>query len=243
MNPSAVLGFSGGVDSSYLLYAGLNCGADIKACFVKSAFQPEFEMMDAIRFAEDIGAEMAVIDKHILRDARVTLNTPDRCYHCKTSIIETLQLYASVMKIPLIIDGTNASDDETDRPGMKALAEKGVRSPLRECGITKDDVRRLSRGARLPTWNKPAYACLATRVATGITITEGLLRRIETAENALFEMGFSNFRVRAIDSGETAKLQFTKAQLEAAIYRRECIMDVIKPYFENVLLDLEGRHE
>jgi len=241
-NQSAVLGFSGGVDSSYLLYAGLNCGANIKACFVKSAFQPESELREAVHFAEYIGAEMAVIEKNILRDARVTTNPPDRCYYCKRSIIDTLHLYGSAVNIPLVIDGTNASDDPSGRPGMRALAEKSVRSPLRECGITKDDVRRLSRGAGLPTWDKPAYACLATRVSTGTEITGELLQRIENAENAMFRLGFCNFRVRAIDGGVTAKLQFPQALLYCAVDRREEIIDAIKPHFKTVVLDMEGRN-
>jgi len=266
-NPAAVLGFSGGVDSSYLLYAGLCCGATIKACFVKTAFQPEFELQDALLFTERLGAEIAIIDKNILRDARITLNTPDRCYHCKISIIETLRQYASLVNIPLIIDGTNASDDAADRPGMRALSEKGIRSPLLECGITKEDVRRLSRGAELPTWNKPAYSCLATRVSTGITITDELLQRVERAESALFKMGFRGFRVRVIAENcrgcvppsitnagdckgdrtmspmydEAVKLQFPLTQINGAIDKRESIVKAIKPYFERVLLDMEGR--
>jgi uncharacterized protein len=252
-NQKVVLGFSGGVDSSFLLYAGLTCGAEISACFVKSAFQPEFELQDALLLAEHIGAKAVVIDKNILNDARVTANNNDRCYYCKMSIIGTLRLYAAAVKAPLIIDGTTASDDVSDRPGMRALAENGVRSPLRECGLTKDDVRRLSRSAGLFTWNKPAYACLATRVSTGITITGELLQRIEKAEDALSRFGFRDFRVRVIAENcrgcrswppvyeEVAKLQFLADQMDYAADWREDIVKAVKPYFRRVLLDMEGR--
>lgn len=242
-NQTAVLGFSGGVDSSFLLYAGMLCGAKIKACFIKTAFQPEFELMSALRFAEQLDADFVVMDADILRDARVTQNPPDRCYHCKKSIISALRTYATAVKAPLVIDGTNASDDEAGRPGMRALCEMGVRSPLRECGITKDDVRRISKAAGLFTWNKPAYACLATRIPAGMEITGPLLQRVEKAEDALFEMGFSDFRVRVVDGGAAAKLQFPQAQIGAAFDNRENIVKLIKPYFESVLLDMEGRGE
>jgi uncharacterized protein len=242
-NQTAVLGFSGGVDSSFLLYAGMLCGAKIKACFIKTAFQPEFELVDALRVAECLGAEFAVMDKDVLRDAQVTNNPPDRCYYCKKSILSALRVYASAVNVPLIIDGTNASDDAADRPGMKALAEMGVRSPLRECGITKDDARRISKAAGLFTWNKPAYACLATRIPTGTEITGETLLRIEKAEDALFEMGFGGFRVRVIDGGRTAKLQFTPLQIEEAFDKRENIIRAVKPYFGTILLDMEERCE
>jgi uncharacterized protein len=143
--------------------------------------------------------------------------------------------------IPLIIDGTNASDDAADRPGMKALTELSVRSPLRECGITKDEVRRLSKEAGLFTWNKPAYACLATRIPSGRTITKTLLQRIEKAEDALFTLGFTDFRVRVL--GEMARLQFPQEQMDDVSNKRTSIVKAIKSYFTAVLLDLESRNE
>jgi len=239
-----VLGFSGGVDSSFLLYAGSICGAKIRACFVKTAFQPEFELMDALRLAEYVGAEIVVIEKDVLADVRVSTNPAGRCYYCKKSIFGALRTYAKAVGVPLIIDGTNASDDEAARPGMRALTEMGVRSPLRECGITKDDVRRISKAAGLFTWDKPAYACLATRIPSNMPITAGLLQRIEMAEDALFEMGFRDLRVRIIadnSGGAQAKLQFKQEQMFSAVYRREEILKAVKPYFETILMDMEGR--
>jgi uncharacterized protein len=197
-NKTCALGFSGGVDSSYLLYAGNKYGAKIKAYFVKTAFQPEFELQDAKRIAEYIGIEITIIEKNILENAEVVSNPSDRCYFCKRSIFGTLHSQVAADGIPLIIDGTNASDDVSDRPGMKALKELSVRSPLRECGMTKDEIRRLSKEAGLFTWDKPAYACLATRVPAGMTITKELLQKIEKSEDILFSFGFTDFRVRVI---------------------------------------------
>ena len=238
-NPRVAIGFSGGVDSSYLLFAGLRCGADVRAYYVNAAFQPRFEYEEAKRLAGLIGAKMTVLELDVLSNEVVTANQPDRCYHCKLAIFGALVKQAKADGYPLIIDGTNASDDADDRPGMKALEEIGVRSPLRECGLTKDDVRRLSKEAGLFTWDKPSYACLATRIPTGSTITGELLQRVEKAEDALFALGFSDFRVRVY--GEGARLQFPQNQMSAALDKSERIIKAIKPHFSTILLDMEGR--
>ena len=138
-----------------------------------------------------------------------------------------------------MLDGTNASDDAGDRPGMRALRELEVRSPLRECGVTKAQVRRMSEEAGLFTWDKPAYACLATRVPEGVPITREKLDRACRAETALAEMGFRDFRVRLL--GEGARIQVTEEQMPLAFQEREKINAALKPLFSMVLLDLEGR--
>ena len=246
-NNHAALGFSGGVDSSYVLYAGLHYGAKIKAYYVKTAFQPEFELMDAYRLAKQLGIEITVIEKNILDNEQVVSNPPDRCYFCKKLIFKTIVTQALADGIPLVIDGTNASDEISDRPGIKALSELSVRSPLRECGVTKDQVRRLSKEAGLFTWDKPAYACLATRIFSGRTITKELLQRVEKAEDALFALGFADFRVRVLDAQETAvscaKLQFPQEQLNNVFNKQTDIVKALKPFFSSILLDMEGRHE
>ena len=140
---------------------------------------------------------------------------------------------------PVILDGTNASDDANDRPGMQALAELRVLSPLRLCGLTKDEIRRKSREAGLFTWDKPAYACLATRIPSGMQISEDLLQRVEGAEGALFAMGFTDFRVRVREGG--ALLQFHRAQMEEARARRAEITEKLKPWFPVLLPDWEVR--
>lgn len=238
-NNNVALGFSGGVDSSYLLYAGLKHCTGIKAYYVKTAFQPEFEFRDVLKLAGQLGAEVSVIELDILGNDDVTSNLHNRCYHCKKAIFGAIQQMADADGCRTIIDGTNASDDVSDRPGMSALAELGVRSPLRESGLSKEDVRRLSNEAGLFTWNKPAYACLATRIPPGQTITEEVLKLVEKAEDAILALGFTDFRVRVY--GGAARLQFLPGEVVQAASRRLEILVAIRPYFAEVLLDLEGR--
>lgn len=238
-HPKAALGFSGGVDSSYLLYAGIKAGADIRPYFIKTAFQPEFELEDAKRLCAQLGAELYIIELDALTNPDVVKNPPNRCYYCKTGLFGTLQQRAKADGYTVLLDGTNASDDAGDRPGMKALTEMSVLSPLRLCGLTKAQIREFSREAGLFTWDKPAYACLATRVPTGEAITEALLARVEGAEQVLFSLGFTDFRVRVFY--DAARVQLKPAQMQQALSRRSEILENIKPYFEIVLLDLKGR--
>lgn len=238
-NPKVALGFSGGVDSSYLLYAAKQAGADVKAYYIKSAFQPEFELADARRLAQDVSADITVLEADVFANAEALKNGPDRCYHCKQALFSMLQAKAIADGYPVLMDGTNASDDAGDRPGMRVLEALGVRSPLRECGITKAEVRRLSKEAGLFTWDKPAYACLATRVPTGTPITADALAKIERAEDTLFQMGFTDFRARMLNGA--ARLQFPPGQLERALELREEILRRLAPDFTAVLLDLHPR--
>lgn len=238
-HPKAALGFSGGVDSSYLLYAGIKAGADIRPYFIKTAFQPEFELADAKRLCAQLGAELHIIKLDALTNPDVVKNPPNRCYYCKTGLFGTLQQRAKADGYTVLLDGTNASDDAGDRPGMKALTEMSVLSPLRLCGLTKAQIREFSREAGLFTWDKPAYACLATRVPTGEAITEALLARLEGAEQVLFSLGFTDFRVRVFY--DAARVQLKPAQMQQALSRRSEILENMKPYFKIVLLDLNGR--
>lgn len=238
-HPKAALGFSGGVDSSYLLYAGIKAGADIRPYFIKTAFQPEFELEDAKRLCAQLGAELHIIELDALANPDVVKNPPNRCYYCKTGLFGTLQQRAKADGYTVLLDGTNASDDAGDRPGMKALTEMSVLSPLRLCGLTKAQIREFSREAGLFTWDKPAYACLATRVPTGEAITEALLARLEGAEQVLFSLGFTDFRVRVFY--DAARVQLKPAQMQQALSRRSEILENMKPYFKIVLLDLNGR--
>ncbi len=238
-HPRAALGFSGGVDSSYLLYAAVRCGADVRPYFIKTAFQPQFELDDALRLAAQLGVEVVVLPLDILSEPVVTANPADRCYHCKARLFRTLQKQAIADGYSLLIDGTNASDDAGDRPGMRALCELSVRSPLRECGLTKAEIRRLSKEAGLFTWDKPAYACLATRIPAGTAIDGETLRRVEGAENALGALGFADFRVRVFHGA--ARIQLRPEQMQRALAERETILKTIEPYFNTVLLDLAGR--
>ena len=169
---------------------------DLRAYFVQSQFQPEFELQDAQRFTEQLGIPLTVLPCDILQHPLVVENGPLRCYHCKTALFTALWERARMDGYPLLLDGTNASDRTDDRPGMRALEELEVRSPLRECGLTKADIRSLSREAGLFTWDKPAYACLATRIPTGTSITAEQLEHVERSEQILSSLGFSDLRVR-----------------------------------------------
>lgn len=166
-HPKSALGFSGGVDSSYLLYAGISAGAEVRPYFIKTAFQPAFELEDAKRLCAQLGAELSIIELDALANPDVAKNPANRCYYCKTGLFGALQKRALEDGYTVLLDGTNASDEAGDRPGMQALSELHVISPLRLCGLTKPQIRELSREAGLFTWDKPAYACLATRIPTG----------------------------------------------------------------------------
>lgn len=238
-NPRCALGFSGGVDSAYLLYAGVKAGADIRPYFIKTAFQPAFELADAQKLAEGLGVEVTVLELDALADPQVAANPEDRCYYCKQNLFRTLKDRAIADGYPVLLDGTNASDEAGDRPGMRALAELSVRSPLRECGLTKAEIRACSREAGLFTWDKPAYACLATRVPAGETITADILARVEGAEDALFRLGYTDFRVRVFHGA--TRLQLPRGQMERAVREAEELRQALKPYFTPILLDLEGR--
>lgn len=238
-NPRVALGFSGGVDSAYLLYQALQCGADVRPYYIKTAFQPQFEYEDALRLAAQLSVEVRVISLDILSEPEVAANPPDRCYHCKRALFSALQGQARADGYPVLLDGTNASDDASDRPGMRALRELSVRSPLRECGLTKPMIRSLSKQAGLFTWDKPAYACLATRIPAGTAVSEDLLRRTEAAEDLLFGLGFSDFRVRVFHGA--ARLQLRAEQFQRAVAAKAEIVRLLKPYFETILLDMEER--
>lgn len=238
-HPKCALGFSGGVDSAYLLYAGVQAGADIRPYYIKTAFQPRFERDDALRLAGELGVEVMVLELDALADPRVAANPAERCYYCKQNLFRALKARAAADGYTVLLDGTNASDEAGDRPGMRALRELEVRSPLRECGLTKDEVRRLSREAGLFTWEKPAYACLATRIPTGTRITAGDLARVERAEDALSRLGFADFRVRLREDG--ARIQVTAAQMALARAKWEEILEQLKPDFTDVLLDQTPR--
>lgn len=239
--PRVAVAFSGGVDSAFLLYSALKCTENVKAYYVKSAFQPAFEYDDAVRLAKELGADMETIELDVLSDPDVASNPPNRCYYCKKKIFSSISDHALQDGFSVLLDGTNASDDADDRPGMKALSELSVLSPLRMCGLTKDEIRRQSKEAGLFTWNKPAYACLATRIPSGTKIDVEMLKKTEEAEGYLFSLGFTDFRIRSV--GDMAKLQLPESQLPLLLKYRKNILDKLKSYYSSVCLDLEVRGE
>ncbi|HIW40543.1 MAG TPA: ATP-dependent sacrificial sulfur transferase LarE [Candidatus Mediterraneibacter vanvlietii] len=237
--PKAALAFSGGTDSAFLMWAAKHYGCDLKAYYVNTAFQPEFELEDARRLSEELSVPMKIVEKDILAVPEAAENGPRRCYYCKQAIFTALWEAARADGYTVLLDGTNASDDAADRPGMQALRELSVRSPLRECGITKPEIRRLSQEAGLFTWEKPAYACLATRIPAGTRIVDEDLKRVESAENMLAGLGFRDFRVRMYHGG--ARLQVTEEQLALALEKRLEIVSGLRELFPAVMLDMEPR--
>ncbi len=253
--PRLGLAFSGGVDSAYLLYAAMEYykkaagqqdshgtgDTGVTAYYVRSPFQPEFEYQDAQRMAGELGVCLRVLELDVLSCPEVKSNPENRCYYCKKEIFRHILNAAAADGCTVVADGTNASDDVSDRPGMQALRELGVRSPLRECGLDKAQIRQLSREAGLFTWKKPAYACLATRIPSGTEISRDMLETTERAEAFLFHLGFENFRVRMMDG--CARIQMPESQLAAFMENRERISRELGQYYKAVLLDLEVRDE
>ncbi|WP_230399712.1 ATP-dependent sacrificial sulfur transferase LarE [Novisyntrophococcus fermenticellae] len=238
-NQNVAVAFSGGVDSSYLLYEAKNAGARVHAYFVKGAFQPEFELEDAKKVAEQTGVPMTILSVDVLSNETVTANPSNRCYYCKQTVFNLIKDTAKKDGFTILLDGTNASDDVADRPGMKALEELKVLSPLREAGLTKDEIRRRSKEYGLFTWDKPSYACLATRIPTNQKITKEELARVEHSESFLMGLGFSDFRIRTV--GNIAKIQVKEAQLNKVLQHRALILKELLPLYQDVLLDLKVR--
>ena len=227
LNPS-VLAFSGGSDSSYLLYACRESKVKVKPIFVKGAFQTDRELQRAKEFCSSLGIPLEILHVDVLSDPAIAANPESRCYLCKSKVFRMLLDTTD----GIVIDGTNASDDFTKRPGMRALEELGIRSPLRECGLSKKEISGLSRIANLPTWNLPSDSCLATRIPAGTTITPELLERTEKAEAEIRELGFSNFRVRTVGSG--ARLETMPSQSGLLESRKTEVVEILLKYYDSV---------
>ena len=240
-NPKGALALSGGVDSAYLLHCAQAAGAQVQPYFAETQFQPAFERRDAAQLCSGLGLPLKVLALDVLADAQVRRNPPERCYYCKRKIFSAIAAAAAQDGYRLLWDGTNASDAVMDRPGMRALQELQVQSPLRLCGLTKAQIRAGAKAAGLPVWDKSAYACLATRVQPGMRITAENLARIERAEQALFTLGFRDFRVR--QRGDTALLQLPQAQLPRALEQRKVLLQALRAEFSAAVLDLEARDE
>ncbi|MEG2073216.1 MAG: ATP-dependent sacrificial sulfur transferase LarE [Angelakisella sp.] len=238
-NTRLAVAFSGGVDSSYLLYAAKACGCRVKGYYVKSAFQPQFELDDARRLAEQLDIIIDILNIDILADRRIAENPADRCYYCKRAIFERILTAAAKDGFSSVADGTNASDSAGDRAGMRAIAEMKIASPLRLAGLTKAQIREYSKSAELFTWDKPAYACLATRIPTGRVIDCETLAKLERSEAALSALGFTDFRLRLC--GDMAKLQLTAEQFPAAFMHKDEIYTALSECFSEAVLDLKPR--
>ena len=233
-NPEMAVAFSGGVDSAFLLHEAVRLGKRCTAYYVETAFQPAFEGRDARETAARLGARLQVLPVDILSAAEVAANPENRCYYCKKRIFSAIARAAAADGYTVILDGTNASDDASDRPGMRALRELRVLSPLRLCGVTKDMVRRDAKDAGLAVWDKPSYACLATRIPAGRPITAEDLRRVEQGEERLMDLGFRDFRLRLRHGG---LLQVPAGQMDRARDLWPEIQAALGGLFPNLLLD------
>lgn len=237
--PNVAIALSGGVDSVFLVYMATKYAKKVKAYFVKSVFQPEFEKQDAEKICQQLGVDLEILNVDVLKNKKVTDNPANRCYYCKQGVFGTILEAAGRDGFTVILDGTNASDDASDRPGMKALQEMKVLSPLRLCGYMKSEIRKQSKEAGLFVYNKPSYACLATRIPTGTVIDNNKIKQVEMAEGYLFSLGFSDFRVRWMDN--KAKIQMPENQLQNFMEKRELILEELSKIFDDVLLDLKLR--
>lgn len=234
--------FSGGVDSAFLMkYAHDRLGSGAVAVTADSPLVTSEEIETTRSFAAAEHIEHAILPIDLLRNDAVISNPPDRCYHCKLAIFRAILEFAAARGIPHVIEGSNRDDRDDYRPGMRALAELGVRSPLMEAGLTKDEIRRTSRDSGLAGWDRPASPCLATRVPHGVRITGEMLDAIGRAERYLRELGFRDVRVR--HHGDLARIEVPSDERTRLLdeVRAAGIAEYFKSCgFTYITLDIEG---
>jgi uncharacterized protein len=237
----AVVAFSGGVDSTFLSKVCFDVlGKDSAAITLVSLMNAKREIEESKKIARLIGIRHYLVNDDYI-DEEVWLNPPDRCYHCKKTEFSLIKKKAAELGIEKVLDGSNYDDLSDYRPGLNALKEIGIISPLREAGFTKTEIRELSKSMGLPTWNKPSYACLASRIPYGEKITKEKLERIEKAEEYIRKLGFIQFRVR--NHGDTARIEISPDE-RSKIFNTELMDDISKRLkslgYIYVAMELEG---
>ena len=237
------VGFSGGVDSTLLLKVALDAlGAEqVLAVIADTPSLPRKEFAAALKLADDMGAACVVIDPDELSDPNYAANPADRCYYCKKHLFALVSKVAEAKGFSAVLDGNNADDAGDYRPGRRAALELGVRSPLMEAGLTKAEIRALSARLGLPTAEKPAMACLASRIPYGTPVSADVLAQVERAEDALRVEGFVQCRVR--HHGEVARIEVAAealARLLDAAVRERVVREVKAAGYRYVTLDLQG---
>lgn len=238
---SVAVAYSGGVDSTLLLKLAYDSlGEDrVVALTAVSASLPTRERSEAEIIAHQIGAPHVLLESHETEDPRYLANTPNRCYFCKSDVYSRLIDYAQQEGYRCLVDGTNADDADDHRPGRQAARERGVRSPLQEAGLTKAEIRNLAHALELPNWNKPAAACLSSRIPYGTSITLEMLSQVERAELVFKEMDFGQLRVRHHD--DIARIEVPLDDFEAVLEHRDQIIEELQALGYNyVTLDLAG---
>lgn len=238
---SALIAYSGGVDSALVMaLAHEQLGERALACIGVSPSYPARELRAAIELAEAIGAHYRLLSPNEIENENYAANPVNRCYFCKHELHTTLTALAHAEGWAAVLDGINADDvAHDDRPGIRAAREQGILSPLLEAGITKAEVREIARALDLPAWDKPAMACLSSRVPTGTPITRELLAQIEAAEDALFDLGLRQFRVR--HHGETARIEVLPEDMAVVIaHHAELNARLREVGYTFVTLDLAG---
>ncbi len=243
-----VVALSGGVDSSFLLKEASLYAKKVLAVCVHSAFQPDFEIETAKKIAADCKVPLIVLPLDVLANETIKKNPWNRCYYCKKTIFTQILSVAKEHNIPYVIEGTNASDDLSDRPGYQALQELGVLSPLLSCGITKEEIRAASKTYGLITADTPSYACLATRIPTDYPISKEALEAVAKCEKLLMQEGYLDFRIRyRVETDETGSahpyglLQVTTSQYDMAKTDLSHLISLCKPYLSSLRLDNKTR--
>jgi len=239
---SVLLAYSGGVDSTFLLKVASDVlGRDnVLAVTADSETYPRSELNFAKKMAVKFGVKHLIIKTDELHNQKFADNPVNRCYYCKRELFSKLKKIAKLKKIKYVLDASQVSDKRDFRPGDKAKQELGIRSPLKEAGFTKEDIRRFSKKLGLATWDMPSKACLASRFPYGIKITIDGLQRVEKAENIIKSLGFSQVRVRNYDSTARIEVEKDKVPFLISKMRAENLAKIKKIGYKYITVDLEG---
>ncbi len=234
------IAFSGGVDSTFLTKVAYEVlGEKAIAVTATSSTYPKRELEEAKQYAKQIGIQHILINSEETEIDNFSKNPNNRCYYCKKELFSKIKQIAKENNLNYVLDGSNVDDTSDYRPGMKALEELGVVSPLRDVGFTKQEIKELSKDMQLDTWDKPAFACLASRFPYGVKITKSKLMQVEKAESFLFSLGIKQFRVRYHD--ETARIEVFKNDFQKVLNHSEEITKYFKEIgFKYITLDMEG---